>query len=102
MIVTQSSRDVIAQGPPATTPGEWLGVVRQEYLETFIRSGGSALKIAVPRDEQARNAISDGLIQSGSELDFLVVQVDSADTRVHMMDQLFFKIADQIPLAAVE
>ena len=85
------------RGPLSVTPEEWLEVIRQEYLETFIPDGGSALKIAVPRDALARDMVSVGLAQSGSDLGFLVVQVDAADTRVHMMDQLFFEIADQVP-----
>ncbi len=83
--------------PLGVTPEKWLDVIRREYLETFVRDGGSALKIAVPRDALARNIVSDGLAQSGSDLGFLVVQVDAAETRVHMMDQLFFQIAKQVP-----
>ncbi len=82
---------------PVTAPADWLNVIRREYLETFVRDGGSAVKIAVPRDAQARDAAADGLVRSGQELGFLVVQVSAADTRVHMMDRLFFEIADQIP-----
>ena len=83
--------------PPAATPQDWLDVVRREYLETFVRDGGAALKIAVPRDADARAAVEAGLARFGRELGFLIVQVNAADTRVHMMDQLFFTIAGQIP-----
>ena len=92
-----SDGDAGVSRSPVTAPADWLNVIRQEYLETFVRDGGSAVKIAVPRDAQARDAAADGLVRSGQELGFLVVQVSAADTRVHMMDRLFFQIADQIP-----
>ena len=82
---------------PVTAPADWLNVIRREYLESFVRDGGSAIKIAVPRDPQARNTVADGLVQSGQDLGFLVAQVNAADTGVHMMDRLFFDIARQIP-----
>ena len=83
-------------GPPATTPEEWLGVTRQEYFEAFIPDGGAALKFVVPLDDRAGLTVASELARSGSELGFLVVQVSASETRIHMMDQLFFEIADQI------
>ena len=82
---------------PVTAPEDWLEVIRQDYLETFVRDGGSAVKIAVPRDPQARDAVAGGLDRAGRDLGFLVLQVDAAHARVHMMDQLFFAVASGVP-----
>ena len=92
-----SDGDAGVSRSPVTAPADWLNVIRREYLETFVRDGGSAVKIAVPRDRQARDAVAHGLARGGDELGFLVIQVNAADVRVHMMDQLFFAIADAVP-----
>ncbi len=84
-------------GPPVMSPNGWLEVITKEYLDTFVRGGGSALKIVTPRDELAREAVTHGLAASGGNLGYLVVRVDAAQTRIHMMDQLFFTIAAQVP-----
>lgn len=75
---------------------EWLAFVRTEYLETFIAEGGAAIKVVVDlgrTDEDLAETIAGHAADSG----YLTAVVDSVVCRVHMIDQVFYAIADQIP-----
>lgn len=78
-------------------PHEWLGFLETEYLDTFVRDGGSAIKFAVPFDDEARGHLADQLGQSAQNRGYLVACVNAGDTRVHMVDQIFFRVAEQVP-----
>lgn len=76
---------------------EWLQHIGKEYLSTFIAEGGSAIKFAVPMDDALRPAIFEGLAELGDRSGYLVVNISAAETRVHMVDEIFFRAAEQIP-----
>jgi hypothetical protein len=74
---------------------EWIGLLRKEYLAEFIASGGAAVKLAVvPPDQAARvlDAVGDAAETAG----YRIARVDSAQTRVHMIDRVFFEVARQV------
>jgi hypothetical protein len=76
---------------------EWLDVIREEYLSEFVKDGGSSIKFAVPLGGvDCRHPIS-GLANMASEMDYIVAKVDASDTRVHMAEDIFFKVASQVP-----
>ena len=75
---------------------EWLDVIRDEYLHGFIREGGSSIKFAVPVREDLGALFERELTRMASSLDYKVVSVDSGETRVHMLQEIFFQIASQI------
>jgi hypothetical protein len=78
-------------------PSEWLGFVQSEYLEAFIKDGGAAIKFAVPLETGTAETLTGELEDRARKLGYVVAHVDSGSTRVHMVDQLFFAIAEQIP-----
>jgi len=82
-------------------PSDWLRYIRSEYTESFIRDGGSAIKFAVPFDDQAQADLVAGITDAAREAGYLFAKVSAAETRVHMIDQLFFKIAEQMPWQAL-
>jgi hypothetical protein len=51
----------------------------------------------VPHDEPASATLLEGLNHAAAAQGYLVARVSAAETRVRMMDQLFFRIAEQIP-----
>lgn len=74
----------------------WLEFIRTEYLDSFIAEGGAAIKVAIDlggSDADLAETIADHAADSG----YLTAVVDSSTTRVHMIDQVFFAVADQIP-----
>lgn len=78
-------------------PDAWLRFMEVEYLKTYIRNGGSSIKFTVAFDEQSARFVSDGLPEIGGRLGYLTVKVDAAETKIHMMDEIFFRAAEQLP-----
>ncbi|MCX6628355.1 MAG: DUF2791 family P-loop domain-containing protein [Candidatus Solibacter sp.] len=78
-------------------PGDWLRYIGEEYLTTFIGDGGSAIKFAVPMDDGLRSDLFDGLAAIGDQAGYLVVKINAAETKVNMVDEIFFRTAEQIP-----
>jgi hypothetical protein len=78
-------------------PAEWLRFIEQEYLAGFIRDGGSAVKIAVPLEDRLRTELFSGLDGIGQRGGYLVAGVSAADTKVHVIDEFFFRVAQQVP-----
>jgi hypothetical protein len=78
-------------------PADWLEFIRDEYLDSFIKDGGASVKFVVPIDAAIRSAIDSGVAESAGNSGYITVRVSAADTRIHMIDQLFFRIAEQIP-----
>ncbi len=75
---------------------DWLHVIKEEYLDGFIDDGGSALKFAVPVKEDLSPLLKDLFARDAGGLGYLVVGVDAGVTRVHMLQDIFFRIAEQI------
>ena len=75
---------------------EWLDVIREEYLDGFVKDGGSSIKFAVPEGEDLARVLEGAFKSMGSKLGYQVVSVDSGETRVHMSQDIFFRIAQQI------
>lgn len=78
---------------PLTT---WLEVVEKEYLDDFIKDGGASIKFVIPaRPEQDPTVVSE-VASCGTRLNYLVVQVSASDTKVHMPQEIFFRVAEQV------
>jgi hypothetical protein len=75
---------------------EWLSVLRKEYLQDFIPSGGAAVKFVVPMDGLKHQGLLDKLKQGAKEDGYLFVSLNAATTRVHMIDRVFHAIAKQV------
>jgi hypothetical protein len=78
------------------TPGAWLETIQRDYLRTYIVAGGSTVKVVVA-NEADRSKVRDGLAECATAAGFLYANVDSAKRRVHLVHQLFWEVATQIP-----
>lgn len=76
---------------------EWLEFVKAEYIDGFIRDGGSSIKFAVAHNDVARVAVTLGIVRLADAADYVVARVSAEDTKIHLIDQLFFRVAEQIP-----
>lgn len=81
---------------PTMRPEQWLGYLRSEYLESFIRDGGASIKFCVPLCDGERVALCHGVRQQAQALGYLMAEVDAAQTRVQLADQIFFRLAAQV------
>jgi hypothetical protein len=78
------------------TAADWLGVVRREYLEHFVPAGGAAVKFVVPYPPISHEQLHDGLREAAEANGFQFAFVDSAYTRIHLIDRLFHEVARQV------
>lgn len=75
---------------------EWASFVSKEYLAEYLPAGGSSVKFPVPMNEQSRRALFERLKSFEADHSVLTFFVDARETKVHMTDQVFFKIAEQV------
>ena len=74
---------------------DWLDHLDREYLDTFVKEGGSAVKFVVA-DAQCRADLIRQLVRTGEERGYLVLTADAAEHRFHMPQDLFFAMAAQV------
>ena len=74
---------------------DWLGFLDSEYLSTFIKDGGASIKFAVTT-EDLKPELRTAIVGRSKELDYIVIEVDAAVSRVHMPQDIFFEMASQV------
>jgi hypothetical protein len=82
---------------PSIGLSKWFSFIDEEYLRGFVRDGGSAIKFAVPLDDAFRTDILDGLSGLAAQAGYSVVKISAAETKIHLMDEVFFRTAEQVP-----
>ncbi len=75
---------------------EWLAVVENEYLQSFIPAGGAAVKFAIATPPVTAGDIRRSLEVLAAQHGLCCFTVDGAETRIHMIDQLFHALARQV------
>jgi DNA-binding Lrp family transcriptional regulator len=75
---------------------EWLALIEDEYLRTFIAEGGAAVKCVVIEGPEAAMAARHRIEELARGYGLTACFVDAATTRVHMIEQLFHQVARQI------
>jgi hypothetical protein len=78
-------------------PADWLRFIQTEYLVSFVRDGGSAIKFAVPMEDALRGELLSGLASIADQSGYLVAGISASETKAHLIDELFFRTAEQIP-----
>src|SRR5215207_9901195 len=79
----------------AVPADEWLEIIDKEYFRGFLPGGGAAVKFAMA-DDPLLSDVRDRLIERAKKADFLVVSIDAATTKLHMIHDVFFAIARQV------
>ncbi len=83
------------------TSGEWVDAINQHYLAEYLPAGGSSVKFACCYTGVEPGEVAARLQSQAKEQSFLVAEIDAAQTKVHMIEQIFGRIADQIPWPAI-
>ena len=81
--------------PENITVSDWMGYLDKDYLTDFVRNGGATIKFAIT-DDELKSTVKNLLRSRGEELGYLVVEIDSENSRVHMPQDIFFAIAGQV------
>ncbi len=76
---------------------EWVSFIERTYLNDFIAKGGASIKFAVSLDDTGPQEALELVRSTAIEQSYLPVEVDASVTRFHMIDQVFFRIAEQVP-----
>jgi hypothetical protein len=71
-------------------------VIESEYLGSFIKAGGATLKVYVGNPE-SRNELCAEVERIGRDHRYTCAKVDGAVTKLHMLPELVFAVARQIP-----
>lgn len=74
----------------------YVSFLDQEYLRGYVDGGGAAVKFVVPSDDQSADAFLDQFGRAARGAGYAVATVDAAETRVHLLEQVFFDVARQI------
>jgi hypothetical protein len=83
---------------------DYLSFLSGEYLADYVSEGGAAVKFVVPGDDPAAAMFMTGFASAAAQAGYAVASVDAAETRAHLLEQVFFDVARQIDwdwLAAV-
>lgn len=75
---------------------DYLGFLERDYLHGYLEEGGSALKFVVPPDDAAAGYFMERFASVAEGAGFAVAKVDAAETRVHILEQVFFAVARQL------
>ena len=80
---------------------EWLKIVDDEYLSTFIKEGGASIKFIVGTND-LKKSLHSAIREMCQRLDYQFIELDAALIRAHMPQDMFFEMAKQIdwPLSA--
>ncbi|MHB0981309.1 MAG: BREX system ATP-binding domain-containing protein [Thermoleophilia bacterium] len=75
---------------------EYATFLTDAYLAGFVADGGAAVKFAVASDAAALDGFELALAEGSERLGFTFVRVDAAQTKVGMIQQVFFAVSEQI------
>jgi P-loop Domain of unknown function (DUF2791) len=78
------------------SPDGWVGVIGREYLATYVRQGGAAVKVAVASTNAGRAELGARLAVEAEAHGFQVASLDAAEVRLHLIDRLFHAVARQV------
>lgn len=79
----------------------WVDFLAVDYLAEYLPGGGAAVKVAVPGSSDAADRLSSGLRRVSAQAGCSFVTVSAEDTKVHLVEQLFFAVARQLDWEAL-
>ncbi|HSR21972.1 MAG TPA: BREX system ATP-binding domain-containing protein [Candidatus Eisenbacteria bacterium] len=74
----------------------WLGSLRSEYLDRFIKEGGAAIKVAVVPSAATYDTLTQRLLGDARDRGFVAARVDAASCKAHLLHNLFHEVARQV------
>ena len=74
---------------------QWVDFLGSEYLGSFIKDGGAAVKFAATLDDSA-NDLALTLAEQSRSRGYTFVNINALHSRVHMPQDIFFTMAKQL------
>ena len=78
------------------SPEEWVAVVGSEYLNTYVRQGGAAVKFAAASTDAGRAELRERLAAAAEAHGFQLAILDATEVRLHLIDRLLHAVARQV------
>jgi hypothetical protein len=78
------------------SPEEWVTIVQSEYLASFVRQCGAAVKFAAATTDAGRAELQERLATAAEAHGFQFVLLNATEVRLHLIDQLFHAVARQV------
>lgn len=75
---------------------EYAAFLADAYLAGFVADGGAAVKFAIASDAVVLDDFGRALAEESERLGFTFVRVDAAQTKIGMIQQVFFAVSGQI------
>lgn len=75
---------------------DYVSFLDRDYLHGYLEGGGAALKFVVAPDDGSATAFMERFATAADGAGFAVAKVDAAETRVHLLEQVFFAVARQV------
>ncbi len=75
---------------------QWLPTIEREYFQEYLPAGGCAIKFVVANEETA-SAVGVGVTGLAHRFGMLTAHADAGQTRLHMLQDLFFALARWLP-----
>lgn len=91
--MTESRGSGLPLGGTGLTCESYLDFVAKEYLSTYIRAGGAAVRFVVTGSEDVGRRWRNGLARVAGEEGCLYVALDAADTKMAMIDQIYSAVS---------
>jgi hypothetical protein len=76
---------------------DWIRCIDADYLRSFLKDGGATVKFAVALDTDAAQQATVKLKAAALHAGYLFAVADARSTRVHLIEHVFFAIAQQVP-----
>lgn len=94
--MTESRGIGVPLGGAGLTVDGYLDFVAKEYLGDYLRAGGGVVRFVVAGDGDVARRWRTGLGRAADAEGYLRVSLDAADTRLHMIDQVFAAVARHV------
>lgn len=75
---------------------EWMDIIQREYLQSFIKHGGAAVKFVIPVENIDHDQFTNHLLKASEDENYLFASINGSTTKIHMIDKLFNTIARKI------
>lgn len=77
-------------------PEKWISALRSEYLDHYIRMGGSAFKMVCCMEDVDPEEIGLRVSASAVAGQYITVSLDAAQCKLHMIEQIFHFVARSV------
>jgi hypothetical protein len=67
---------------------EYADFLGREYLSSFVRDGGAAVRVVAPGDDEVSKRWHAALGETAVEAGYVFVALDSADVRIHLLQEV--------------